>query len=67
VRVRTAVRTTTGERTDTEEELHERLRELVTAASTSGIDIVGGWPVPNDDSDTPDGDVGTTELLNDGR
>lgn len=48
---------TAGKRIDTEEQFHERLRELVVVASTNEVDIGGGWPVLTDDADVPDWDV----------
>jgi hypothetical protein len=48
---------TTEERIDTEEQFHERLREIAVAASANGVDIGGGWPILTDDIDVLDWDV----------
>lgn len=35
----------------TEDEFHEALQRLVTEAAANGVDVRGGWPVLDDESD----------------
>lgn len=47
----------TGDRIETEEEFHERIKAIVNDAVANGIDVEGAWPVLNEDPDTPDWDL----------
>ncbi len=46
----------------TDEEFHDRLRQLVRAAEANGVDVAGGWECRTTSPDHPDWDIEITEI-----
>lgn len=53
---------TSDEHVVDEEDFHERIQQIVNAATSAGIDVAGAWPVLNDEPDIPDWDIQIVEL-----